>query len=83
MLSPLIGRQPPSGGCVLKPGVRGVYNKAYLAATFGWLCVETGESGFAAPNHRAATFGWLCVETKSVMGVESILKSSHLRVAVC
>ena len=33
--------QPPSGGCVLKP--TGVWFDiiSLLAATFGWLCVET------------------------------------------
>ena len=34
-----------------------------VAATFGWLCVETmqGQQGMAGA--LAATFGWLCVET--------------------
>ena len=34
-------RQPPSGGCVLKP-VRSIsLQRTPPAATFGWLCVET------------------------------------------
>ena len=35
--------QPPSGGCVLKQGfVRFLYS-VKIAATFGWLCVETNQ----------------------------------------
>ena len=35
-----------------------------VAATFGWLCVETAVH-CQHPNDfmKAATFGWLCVET--------------------
>ena len=33
--------QPPSGGCVLKLIIRVSRIEKYLAATFGWLCVET------------------------------------------
>ena len=35
------GRQPPSGGCVLKHGGNGRGARAYAAAAFGRLCVET------------------------------------------
>ena len=50
MLKPEVGEgeeysygQPPSGGCVLKHSEirRAVIDR--LAATFGWLCVETSE----------------------------------------
>ena len=56
--------QPPSGGCVLKHRNPRQTNRSSVAATFGWLCVETVlffslEMG----NFQAATFGWLCVET--------------------
>ena len=34
-----------------------------MAATFGWLCVETLKSKRDAQDRYAATFGWLCVET--------------------
>ena len=34
--------QPPSGGCVLKQVSRTKWFEKYRAATFGWLCVETG-----------------------------------------
>ena len=37
----LRNKQPPSGGCVLKLCVRIKTMKKLLAATFGWLCVET------------------------------------------
>ncbi len=33
--------QPPSGGCVLKPQEVSKNGVAKIAATFGWLCVET------------------------------------------
>ena len=33
--------QPPSGGCVLKHYLAPIYKKHLVAATFGWLCVET------------------------------------------
>ena len=36
-----LNRQPPSGGCVLKPRHLEPKKLAPLAATFGWLCVET------------------------------------------
>ena len=34
-----------------------------LAATFGWLCVETIFTKLELVEMMAATFGWLCVET--------------------
>ena len=35
-----------------------------LAATFGWLCVETPPLLLVLVKRQvAATFGWLCVET--------------------
>ena len=34
-------KQPPSGGCVLKLKMRMATQREHLAATFGWLCVET------------------------------------------
>ena len=33
--------QPPSGGCVLKQLVHFHFQPPLIAATFGWLCVET------------------------------------------
>ena len=35
------GTQPPSGGCVLKPIALFWRGVGVVAATFGWLCVET------------------------------------------
>ena len=34
-----------------------------MAATFGWLCVETEMITLGLMMANAATFGWLCVET--------------------
>ena len=36
-----IRKQPPSGGCVLKPDAHQLVEFLSAAATFGWLCVET------------------------------------------
>ena len=55
--------QPPSGGCVLKPGPVHQFDLAVKAATFGWLCVETRNQVIEELPLFAATFGWLCVET--------------------
>ena len=38
-------------------------NRIKLAATFGWLCVETRVRKRFKTYEEAATFGWLCVET--------------------
>ena len=37
----ILARQPPSGGCVLKPTINHGTDRNRKAATFGWLCVET------------------------------------------
>ena len=55
--------QPPSGGCVLKLKVFPSLYRHNLAATFGWLCVETYLVRLKLAIPIAATFGWLCVET--------------------
>ena len=55
--------QPPSGGCVLKQNKRINFIGSMLAATFGWLCIETKTSKIIHAVEPAATFGWLCVET--------------------
>ena len=62
-----MAKQPPSGGCVLKLHVE--YNNPliYLAATFGWLCVETYACHTSLTLRFAATFGWLCVETPNIL----------------
>ena len=57
-------KQPPSGGCVLKPVVFALHPSHNRAATFGWLCVETARAvRLPVTIWLAATFGWLCVET--------------------
>ena len=61
-----MAEQPPSGGCVLKLTVQGYLLRLTVAATFGWLCVETGVKLPALSFNPAATFGWLCVETSNL-----------------
>ena len=56
--------QPPSGGCVLKPITVKIHTIIPVAATFGWLCVETMFFLSMGCQNQAATFGWLCVETR-------------------
>ena len=75
--------QPPSGGCVLKLAEERGVIVALVAATFGWLCVETLSRLYSPINQVAATFGWLCVETTLVQKIIHALRCSHLRVAVC
>ena len=59
-------------------------NKIYaIAATFGWLCVETPPTTLQLLVLPAATFGWLCVETADFLRNNNKDDSSHLRVAVC
>ena len=53
------------------------------AATFGWLCVETGANIEHKFQEQAATFGWLCVETQFLAKAHFLTLRSHLRVAVC
>ena len=38
-----------------------------IAATFGWLCVETRRLSNTRNTQFAATFGWLCVETLEII----------------
>ena len=54
-----------------------------MAATFGWLCVETFDFLQLLISANAATFGWLCVETLILATLTNAQLSSHLRVAVC
>ena len=54
-----------------------------LAATFGWLCVETINLVSVIIIRNAATFGWLCVETYCALKEQYERVCSHLRVAVC
>ncbi len=77
------GKQPPSGGCVLKQLVRFTNQLHIAAATFRWLCVETEDAVQSRRFERAATFRWLCVETHNHWPLSTGLASSHLQVAVC
>ena len=76
-------KQPPSGGCVLKPSHFNDRLSNNSAATFGWLCVETIKLADIAVGVNAATFGWLCVETAISSNIGRFTAGSHLRVAVC
>ena len=75
--------QPPSGGCVLKQNRRINFIGSMLAATFGWLCIETKTSKIIHAVEPAATFGWLCVETLMNLINYSAWLSSRLQAAVC
>ena len=76
-------KQPPSGGCVLKPnGFVETRNRDLQPPSGGCVLklryVHQGRIGY-----KAATFGWLCVETKLMKSRTEPTKGSHLRVAVC
>ena len=59
----LSGKQPPSGGCVLKHLAHLLLWAGLRAAAFGRLCVETTNNTFSNARKSAAAFGRLCVET--------------------
>ena len=59
-------RQPPSGGCVLKPEIPELLEQKPKAAAFGRLCVETSVPILRWRINFAAAFGRLCVETLSI-----------------
>ena len=56
-------RQPPSGGCVLKPCYRYSCRCSRIPAAFGRLCVETIKPVGRKLYEWPAAFGRLCVET--------------------
>ena len=56
-------KQPPSGGCVLKPTAFVLLPTLFIAAAFGRLCVETLSKRLNQSPIKAAAFGRLCVET--------------------
>ena len=58
-------RQPPSGGCVLKPSHRLQHCNLYRPAAFGRLCVETSLCTMRPCRPMPAAFGRLCVETSN------------------
>ena len=58
-------------------------SRLLIAATFGWLCVETANLHGNITAIKAATFGWLCVETSYSFDEYDRIFGSHLRVAVC
>ena len=66
--------QPPSGGCVLKP--TGVWFDiiSLLAATFGWLCVETNTPLFKIHKVKKQPPSGGCV-----LKLYSILKVANIR----
>ena len=75
--------QPPSGGCVLKPSVIGVWFNSRAPAAFGRLCVETNTLQIAAEPSYPAAFGRLCVETMLRGEQYRAIATSRLRAAVC
>ena len=57
-------KQPPSGGCVLKPIRIRIRIWIRLAAAFRRLCVETDNDDFYLMDITPAAFRRLCVETR-------------------
>ena len=90
MLKPCLNRnnsnknpQPPSGGCVLKQQMLGVFRCVQIAAAFRRLCVETELAWLAIARREAAAFRRLCVETLALnLPPEGALRS-RLQAAVC
>ena len=76
-------KQPPSGGCVLKPDVFRPVDFLDTAAAFGRLCVETVTTLLIADSAVAAAFGRLCVETPPGLPPGLPPGCSRLRAAVC
>ena len=76
-------QQPPSGGCVLKQKELNNQTGFKVAATFGWLCVETAlEKKTERINSRSHLRVAVCWNT-NIGDCITISSSSHLRVAVC
>ena len=76
--------QPPSGGCVLKLHKWEMDYKELLAATFGWLCVETTASKSSAQvSGTQPPSGGCVLKLPNFDEALSEDTSSHLRVAVC
>ena len=80
----LYGKQPPSGGCVLKLYVDTNMKNFVDAATFGWLCVETTieEPYFSRIASQPPSGGCVLKQYRLVTRSKPYNRS-HLRVAVC
>ena len=61
-----IYRQPPSGGCVLKPHYARSEHKSQLQPPSGGCVLKRRLKNLACPFESAAAFGRLCVETVGV-----------------
>ena len=59
-------RQPPSGGCVLKPLHASIQQKTGSQPPSGGCVLKRRRIGRRLPPHPPAAFGRLCVETASV-----------------
>ena len=72
-----MGKQPPSGGCVLKLKLQRENKTALLAATFGWLCVETAKAIFAeAPAVKQPPSGGCVLKPKYRQSCLSLLQAA-------
>ena len=54
-----------------------------LAATFGWLCVETISSDLLAQDKSAAAFARLCVETPILRPVATVSSAAAFARLFC
>ena len=76
-------RQPPSGGCVLKPRLKSLIGAENAQPPSGGCVLKQQKLNDMEQRAYAATFGWLCVETTAKLITRLNGLSSHLRVAVC
>ena len=76
--------QPPSGGCVLKRRSLSFLGVNPSAATFGWLCVETEVLKMQGVEIEVQPPSGGCVlKLRPRYPIPLVIRSSHLRVAVC
>ena len=82
--APMVGAQPPSGGCVLKLGIHHSGEHFTQPAAFRRLCVETEAIAENANNLNVpAAFRRLCVETSWPYRADTSRAASRLQAAVC
>ena len=76
-------RQPPSGGCVLKPECKLDRLYGTRQPPSGGCVLKHQSASPIEPLGGPAAFGRLCVETPIMFRRRSLLSPSRLRAAVC
>ena len=75
--------QPPSGGCVLKPGAK-VFTVSIACQPPSGGCVLKHRTNLSRNfTQTPAAFGRLCVETSTDTATKGKGNASRLRAAVC